>query len=34
MGYEGDTMTVFFESAGYKTLSLELVEKGGLLAES
>jgi ATP-dependent DNA helicase RecQ len=31
MGYEGDTVTVFFESAGYKTLALELVEAGGLL---
>ena len=33
MGYEGDTVTVFFESAGYKTLALELVEAGGLLTE-
>jgi ATP-dependent DNA helicase RecQ len=31
MGYEGDTVTVFFESEGYKTLALELVEAGGLL---
>ena len=31
MGHEGDTVTVFFESAGYKTLALELVEAGGLL---
>jgi ATP-dependent DNA helicase RecQ len=31
MGYEGDTVTVFFEAAGYKTLALELVEAGGLL---
>jgi ATP-dependent DNA helicase RecQ len=31
MGYDGDTVTVFFESAGYKTLALELVEAGGLL---
>ena len=31
MGYEGDTVTVFFESAGYKTLALELVEAGRLL---
>jgi ATP-dependent DNA helicase RecQ len=31
MGYEGETVTVFFESAGYKTLALELVEAGGLL---
>ena len=33
MGYEGDTVTVFFERAGYKTLALELVEAGGLLTE-
>ena len=31
MGYEGDTVTVFFEREGYKTLALELVEAGGLL---
>jgi hypothetical protein len=31
MGYEGDTVTVFFESAGYKTLALHLVEAGELL---
>jgi ATP-dependent DNA helicase RecQ len=31
MGYEGDAVTVFFESEGYKTLALELVEAGGLL---
>jgi hypothetical protein len=31
MGYEGDTVTVFFETEGYKTLALELVEAGGLL---
>ena len=31
MGYEGDTVTVFFDSVGYKTLALELVEAGGLL---
>lgn len=30
MGYEGDTVTVFFET-GYKTLALELVEAGRLL---
>ena len=32
MGYDGDTVTVFFEAVGYKTLALELVEAGGLLA--
>ncbi|MDQ3896741.1 MAG: DUF3553 domain-containing protein, partial [Actinomycetota bacterium] len=31
MGYEGDTVTVFFEAVGYKTLALELVEAGDLL---
>ena len=31
MGYEGDTVTVFFETEGYKTLALELVEAGRLL---
>ncbi len=31
MGYEGDTVTVFFESVGYKTLALELVRAGDLL---
>jgi ATP-dependent DNA helicase RecQ len=31
MGYEGDTVTVFFESVGYKTLALELIEAGNLL---
>lgn len=31
MGYEGDTVTVFFDGAGYKTLALELVEAGDLL---
>ena len=31
LGYEGDTVTVFFQSEGYKTLALELVEAGGLL---
>jgi ATP-dependent DNA helicase RecQ len=31
MGYEGDTVTVFFDSVGYKTLSLELVRAGELL---
>ena len=31
MGYEGGTVTVFFESAGYKTLALELIAAGGLL---
>ena len=31
MGYEGDTVTVFFDSVGYKTLALELVEAGDLL---
>ena len=34
MGYEGDTVTVFFEAVGYKTLALELVEAGGLLTPS
>jgi ATP-dependent DNA helicase RecQ len=33
MGYEGDTVTVFFDSAGYKTLALELVAAGDLLTE-
>ena len=32
MGYEGDTMTVFFDTAGYKTLAVELVQAGDLLA--
>ena len=31
MGYEGDTVTVFFESVGYKTLALDLVRAGDLL---
>jgi ATP-dependent DNA helicase RecQ len=31
MGYEGDTVTVFFDSVGYKTLALELVRAGDLL---
>ena len=31
MGYEGDTVTVFFDAVGYKTLALELVEAGELL---
>ena len=31
MGYEGDTVTVFFESVGYRTLALELVRAGNLL---
>jgi ATP-dependent DNA helicase RecQ len=31
MGYEGDTVTVFFDSVGYKTLALELVEARELL---
>ena len=29
--YDGDQMTVLFESVGYKTLSVELVTEGGLL---
>jgi ATP-dependent DNA helicase RecQ len=29
--YERDTMTVLFDEAGYKTLAVELVERGGLL---
>jgi ATP-dependent DNA helicase RecQ len=32
MAYEGDTVTIFFDSAGYKTLALELVQEGDLLA--
>jgi len=31
MGYEGDTVTVFFDTVGYKTLALELVREGDLL---
>jgi ATP-dependent DNA helicase RecQ len=31
MGYEGDTVTVFFDSVGYKTLGLDLVKAGNLL---
>ena len=31
MGYEGDTVTVFFDTVGYKTLSIELVQAGDLL---
>jgi ATP-dependent DNA helicase RecQ len=31
MGYEGDTVTVFFDAVGYKTLALELVRAGDLL---
>ena len=31
MGYEGDTVTVFFDTVGYKTLALELVQAGDLL---
>lgn len=33
MGCEGDTVTVFFESVGYKTLALDLVRAGDLLTE-
>ena len=29
--YEDDAMTVLFDEAGYKTLAVELVERGGLL---
>ena len=29
--HEGDSVVVLFDEAGYKTLSLELVEQGGLL---
>ena len=31
MAYEGDTVTVFFDAVGYKTLALELVRAGDLL---
>jgi ATP-dependent DNA helicase RecQ len=31
VGYEGDTMTVLFESAGYRNLSVELVRSNNLL---
>jgi ATP-dependent DNA helicase RecQ len=31
MSYEEGTVTVLFETAGYKTLSLEIVESRGLL---
>ncbi|WP_026548789.1 RecQ family ATP-dependent DNA helicase [Arthrobacter sp. Br18] len=34
MGYEEGTVTVLFESVGYRTLSVELVEEKGLLAEA
>jgi ATP-dependent DNA helicase RecQ len=34
MGYEGGTVTVFFEAVGYRTLALELVEAGGLLTSA
>jgi ATP-dependent DNA helicase RecQ len=32
MGYDDGTLTVFFDSVGYKTLALELVEAGNLLS--
>jgi hypothetical protein len=31
MGYEADTVTVFFDSVGYRTLALDLVRAGDLL---
>ena len=31
MAYEGDTVTVFFDAVGYKTLALDLVAAGDLL---
>jgi ATP-dependent DNA helicase RecQ len=31
VGYEGDTMTVLFDDAGYRTLSVELVRSNSLL---
>jgi ATP-dependent DNA helicase RecQ len=31
MGYEGDTVTVFFDAVGYKTLAIELVLANHLL---
>jgi ATP-dependent DNA helicase RecQ len=31
LGYEGSTMTVYFESVGYKTLDVDLVREGDLL---
>jgi hypothetical protein len=31
MGYEADTVTVFFDSVGYKTLDTKLVKAGNLL---
>ena len=31
MEVEEDRMTVFFETAGYRVLALELVDEGGLL---
>jgi ATP-dependent DNA helicase RecQ len=30
MSYDGDTVTVLFESAGYRTLSVTLVRERGL----
>jgi len=32
MGYEAGTVTVFFDAVGYKTLALDLVADGDLLA--
>jgi ATP-dependent DNA helicase RecQ len=32
LGYERDLVTVLFESVGYKTLSVDLVQRGGLFA--
>jgi ATP-dependent DNA helicase RecQ len=32
LGYHGDTMTVLFDDVGYKTLSVPVVERNGLLA--
>ena len=29
--HEGDAMVILFDDAGYRTLSVELVEQGGLL---
>jgi ATP-dependent DNA helicase RecQ len=34
LGYEGDVVTVFFDSVGYKTLALDLVVAGDLLSPS
>jgi ATP-dependent DNA helicase RecQ len=34
LGYEGDVVTVFFDSVGYKTLDLDLVAAGDLLRPS